>query len=110
MPRLFLTPLVIAGLLFLPGCSNAEAKACEAAEQAIKDFELVALKTEIKRGYDIEGVKTMQEAIEYRSLSMLVLRAKLDARQVVVNSPTCFTPKEVVEAQNYIETEKQWIE
>jgi len=88
MPKLFLTPFVIAGLLFLPSCSSAEAKACKDAEQARAEFIEAANNyyTQYEKG--IDGNLYSQAEEQY-----------INAQRVVINNPSCFTPTEVAEAQ-----------
>lgn len=98
MPKVFLTPLLIAGLLFLPSCSNAEAKACEAAQQARAEYKLETdnlYKTQIAQ-------QNAQKFIEALSTSDQVKEMYLKSQKVIANNPTCFTPKELVEAQIYL--------
>lgn len=95
MPRLFLTPFVIAGLLFLPSCSSAEAKACEAATKAYS--ELSAQSQELGKSIKIlEQGSLIFEAIEKRDKQMFIAKQLL---LVKINNPICFTPKEVSAAQ-----------
>jgi len=98
MPKLFLTPFVIAGLLFLPSCSSAEAKACKAAEQARAEYEI-----ETKELYDKKQAKSNASLFfEALELDKQARETYLKSQKVIVNNPSCFTPKQVVEAQTYI--------
>ena len=98
MPRVFLTPFVIAGLLFLPSCSNAEAKACEAAEQARAEYEI-----ETKELWDKKQAKSNASLFfEALALDEQAKETYLKSQRVIANNPSCFTPKQVVEAQTYI--------
>ena len=98
MPRLFLTPFVIAGLLFLPSCSSAEAKACEAAEQARAEYE-----KETNVLWDKKQAKDNASLfIEGLALEEQVRKTYLKSQRIIANNPSCFTPKQVVEAQTYI--------
>lgn len=95
MPRLFLTPFVIAGLLFLPSCSSAEAKACKAAIDT-----KFSLEQEIERDTKaIEGELKQQDKVLYEYvLSQLPINQKR-LLLVIVNNPACFTPYDVANAQ-----------
>jgi hypothetical protein len=100
MPKLFLTPLLIAGLLLLPSCSSAEAKACKAAEQARAEYE-----KETKVLWDKKQAKDNASLfIEGLALDKQVRETYLKSQRVIANNPSCFTPKQVVEAQTYILT------
>jgi len=101
MPRLFLTPFVIAGLLFLPSCSNAEAKACEAAEQARIEYELQSEVNFTAYQKEIDDNKRYESALFIRGVELLS-----NSKRVIVNNPKCFTPQQVVEAQSYLLTVK----
>ena len=85
MTRVFLTPFVIAGLLFLPSCSSAEAKACEAAEQANIDFA-------VQRAFYMNAGNDYAKAQQ----------AETNRARVIVNNSSCFTPQQVAAAQTYI--------
>jgi len=100
MPRIFITPFVIAGLLFLPSCSSAEAKACEAALLTHNSLE-----QEINRDTKaVEGELKQQDTVLYEYvLSQLPINRKR-LLLVIVNNQACFTPFEVANAQ--IELEK----
>ena len=109
MQRCFLTPLVIAGLLFLPSCSNAEEKLCEAAENAralyFSEFEADAKKfgAEVKSELALSG-KAINPKIDELIESAVANEKK--SYQVVINNQQCFTPTQVVEAQTKLEASK----
>ena len=88
MPKLFLTPFVIAGLLFLPSCSSAEAKACEAAEQARAEFQVAS-----------DNFLAQFNKESYPNLYEQAREQYINALRVVVNNSNCFTPAVVAEAQ-----------
>jgi hypothetical protein len=79
----FLTLLVIAGLLFLTSCSSAETKACEAAREA-RDVYFAQYESP-KGGDAYDAIVALQ-----------------NSKQVVWNNQDCFTPEEVIEAQNWL--------
>ena len=100
MPRLFLTPFVIAGLLFLPSCSSAEAKACVSAEKAYAEFE-----AETKKAYKQREISI--KASDWDSSKNYLARAlkyELWTQKVIVNNPSCFTAAQVVIAQSFVES------
>jgi hypothetical protein len=101
MPKLFLTPFVIAGLLFLPSCSNAEAKACEAAEQARIEYELQSEVNFTAYQKEIDDNKRYVSPLFIKGVELLS-----NSKRVIVNNPKCFTPQQVVEAQSYLLTVK----
>jgi hypothetical protein len=98
MNRALLTPFVIAGLLLLPSCSSAEAKACKAAEQARAEYE-----TETNELWDKKQAKSNASLFfEALALDEQAKETYLKSQRVIANNPSCFTPKQVVEAQTYI--------
>ena len=97
MRRAYLTPLVIAGLLFLPSCSNAEAKACEAAREA--HLNMRAKAEEIAKSAKILGNSDFT-TLQSISKSKLALKTFVDSYQIIVNNQKCFTAEQVVSAQN----------
>ncbi len=103
MPRVFLTPFVIAGLLFLPSCSSAEAKVCEAAKLSYDTYYKDALAYESKYHelYE-EGDKIDEEIIAFDMWHENYKSSQL----IIVNYAECFTPKQVVEAEIYLEKRK----
>ena len=97
MRRVFLALLLFAGLLLLPGCTSNEVKACNAAEQAVIEYEvesadkLTAYNNEINKNQRYDS-----------SLSSKAAEAYLNSLRVIVNNPSCFTPKQVAEAQSFL--------
>lgn len=103
MPKLFLTPFVIAGLLFLPSCSSAEAKACEAAEITRQGFQVEAAK--YQEDYLVKKeLKSLEASQAY--LSKVIAQSK--AAEIILNNPACYTAEEQIEAQLSIEEYKKW--
>ena len=83
MNNCFLTLLVIAGLLFLTSSSGAETKACKAARES---RDVYFAQNEIpKEGDAYDAIVALQ-----------------NSKQVVLNNQDCFTPEEVIEAQNWL--------
>ncbi len=103
MLRAYLTPFVIAGLLFLPSCSSAEAKACEAAEISRDTYDKKA-----------GGLQDEAKALENRTSNLDLAFKKFNLEQeaiatyklslqVIVTYKECFTPEQVVEAQRFLD-------
>lgn len=105
MRRAYLTPLVIAGLLFLPSCSNAEDKACEAAEISRQSLLL-----EVAKHFKDESVNKDKDSIKWRNAFLSRVIAQSKAAEIVLNNPICFTASQEVEAQFAIEEYKKWFE
>ena len=89
----------------LSGCSSSEAKACEAAESSRYSYEKKAdaLQSEadaIGRTSDIE-VALKKFALEQEGKDKYKL-----SLQVITTYKECFTPEQVVEAQQYLDTNK----
>ena len=101
MPRLFLTPFVIAGLLFLPSCSSAEAKACKAAQEQHLTYDLQFEKA--KANYELFSKAGNYE----RSRAWLNQsnQSQYNKQLLVISYQNCFTPKELVEAKRYVGVE-----
>lgn len=95
MPKVFLTPVLIAGLLLLPSCSSSETKACEAAKKAYLDLSAQsrALGESIKI---LEQGSLILQAQQKRKEQLFTAKA---AFLVKINNQSCFTPEEVSIAQ-----------
>jgi len=83
----------------LSGCSSAEAKACEAAQTAYKDYYKQAedfatlLKSELRDKIAEQNNKLVNEYAQ--SAGKNLTKSNL----IISNNPKCFTPQQVVEAQ-----------
>ena len=99
MPTVFLTPFVIAGLLFLPSCSSAEEKLCEKAKLGIQEFSDDAKKYAAKSQ---PIYQTREALIEAKNNSIWMWESAIKSQKIIVNNPNCFTPKEVVNAESLI--------
>ena len=98
MNRALLTPFVIAGLLLLPSCSSAEAKVCKAAEQARAEYQ-----TETEKLYEKKQAKSNASLFfEALALDEQARETYGKSQKVIANNPSCFSPKQVVEAQTYL--------
>jgi uncharacterized lipoprotein len=87
----------------LSGCSSSETKACEAAEASRNSYteKAAAMQSEadaIGRTSDIE-VAFKKFKLEQDSKATYKL-----SLQVIVTYKECFTPEQVVEAQQYIDS------
>ena len=98
MRKALLTPFVIAGLLLLPSCSSAEAKACVSAEKAYSEFE-----AETKKAYEQREI-SIKASDWNSSKEYLTLANKYEfwTQKVIVNNPSCFTAAQVVIAQSFV--------
>ena len=110
----------------LSSCSSAENsaqdKACAAAKESHQRFE-----NEIKIAYEADyeiyknnpffdgsdEIKARQDYdmlhdLFYDNLGLYLNEkaAKLNSQKVIVNNPICFSPEQVIEAQNYVEKYK----
>lgn len=100
MPKVFPTPFVIAGLLFLPSCSNSQQEAqCKSAKD---NFETTARQiTDL--GRQIKLLKDTNEPSKIiGDLNTLKYSQFYIAKKeflIVTNNPSCFTPEEVADAQ-----------
>jgi hypothetical protein len=103
MPKVFLAPLLVVGLLILPGCSSAEAKACEAADITRQGFQAEAAK--YQEDYLVKKeLKSLEAGQAY--LSKVIAQSK--AAEIILNNPACYTAEEQIEAQFSIEEYKKW--
>ena len=90
----------------LSGCSSAEEKACEAAEISRDNYNKEAreLQVEAKKYPRFSG--TIEEAVTGRELSDKSFVAYELSLRVILTYPNCFTPEQVVEAQQYLDKGK----
>ena len=99
MPKVFLAPLLVVGLLLLPGCSSAEDKACEAAQKVVEeDMDkaqelLLSAKDLDKNGYGLQANEVRGE----------ILRTSEKLNRAILKNQSCFTPEQLVEAQRYLD-------
>jgi hypothetical protein len=80
----------------LSGCSSAEAKACESAQIAHKNYYDKAGE------YNGEAVLTITPEDKRKKLLAQGRSEYFRSQKIVENNPKCFTPEEVVEAQIYL--------
>ena len=99
MPKVFLAPLLVVGLLILPGCSSAEDKAWEAAQKVVEeDMDkaqelLLSAKDLDKNGYGLQANEVRGE----------ILRTSEKLNRAILKNQSCFTPEQLVEAQRYLD-------
>ena len=88
----------------MAGCGDPAAKACEVAVKTRIEYQDLSRELESKylklskSTYDNREF-TLDEDERVRSLYGEHIQAKKDANSVIINNPTCFSPKQVVEAQ-----------
>lgn len=120
MLKKLLAPLVVIALLYLPGCSNAEAKACDAAKKAVSEYELSynpkfvmaerleSQQEQFTREKIWERIEAQRQGIKLpeNNAGVEALKLRKEAQKeyfksqlVIVNNPSCFTPEQVVDAQ-----------
>ena len=106
MPKVFLAPLLVVGLLLLPGCSSAEAEKAKACEMAVSlsrfyfakyEGYFTDFKTELAAELEKSG-KAVSPKIE--SLIKDSTESREKSWQIKVNNQSCFTPDEVLQAQD----------
>jgi len=109
MLRLLLPSLSIAGLLLLPGCSNAEAEACDRAKLISDGFLMKAS----EYGFEYEVANKLKESFS-QSLAghnySLAREQNLRARKVIVDNPSCFTPEQVTQAELLVKENNEMCE
>ena len=114
MPRVFLVPFVIAGLLLLPSCSSDKENSAPSPEEdfyaqlcnvAVETYnELIVERDKQKAIYDkverdaqaAQDVKILEGVAKPRALFQ---EADFKAALVQINNPSCFPPLDVAEAQ-----------
>ena len=102
MHRVFLSLLLFAGLLILPGCSNAEAEACDDANSISEVYFEKA--SEFRFEYDvIRKTKNSLNQSLAGYYSRLANEQNLIARKVILDNPNCFLPEEVTQAEEILE-------
>ena len=100
MPKVLLTPLLIAALLLLPSCSNNQQEAqCKSAKDGYetnirqsKDLgrQIKLLKDTNELSKIIGDLNTLQSSQFYIAKKALLIQT---------NNPLCFTPEQVAQAQ-----------
>ena len=106
MLKILVTPFVVLGLLFLPSCTSAEAKACEAAEISRKTYSQKAAFQKVEANALDNPNSTYDQSIKRRNLQKEMLENYKLSLRVILTYPNCFTPEQVVEAQAYLDANK----
>ena len=91
--------LSVSVLFLLTGCTSTETNACEAANQAAKDYLNEAKAAGDKIDTVSDGTITPENTEEVGDLLQAMNDLTLKSYKVIVNNQSCFSPKEVVEAQ-----------
>ena len=96
MPRLFITPFVIAGLLFLPSCSSDKEPKANPTEQAKSECDEVK---ETYSGFSNVLKQTPKDAEGYRATFLIQQYFLLEKQE-------CFTALEIAGAKASIDIVK----
>ena len=92
--------LLVSALFMLSGCSSSsETKACEVARQTATEYLNEAKAAENKLDTVSDGTITDENSEEVGVLLQAMNDLTLKSYKVIVNNQSCFSPKEVVEAQ-----------
>ena len=102
MPRAFLTPFVLVGLLFLPSCSNAEAEACDDAKSISEVYFEKASEFRFEYNVNIKSKNSINQSLAGH-YSRKADEQNLRARKVILDNPNCFLPEEVTQAEEILE-------
>ena len=108
MNRVAFAGVLASSLLALTGCTDSAAKACEVVVKTKIEYQDLSKELHSKYLTLIEatiedGEGTIEDYERIDALNRKHIEAKKDSKAVVINNPTCFSPKEVVEAQKYYE-------
>jgi hypothetical protein len=101
MPKVFLAPLLIAGLLLLPSCSqNQQADNCKSALSGVQASELLirakSERVETLESSNLQSADTIRKSTElYESI---IEDSKIYYR-IIINNPSCFSAERVAKAQ-----------
>jgi hypothetical protein len=98
--------VLILLVALLSGCSSAEEKACEAAEISRDNYNKEARDLQVKAKKYPRFSGTIEEAVRGRELSDKSFVAYELSLRVILTYPNCFTPEQVVEAQQYLDKDK----
>ena len=111
MPRLFLTPCVIVGLLLLASCSDSGAEKAIVCQTAKTDsryyYDNYETNKELFRAQIYKNLSETGYLDNYQSEEFLneMNESSYNSALVIVNNPSCFLPSEVAEAQSRIDNE-----
>jgi len=115
MNRVAFAGVLASSLLGLTGCTDSAAKACEVVVKTKIEYQDLskALRLEYLKLYDAtysKGEYTFEEDERVRALYGKHIEARKDSKSVIINNPTCFSPKQVVEAQKIYEETKFFLD
>jgi hypothetical protein len=107
MPRVFLTPFVIVGLLVLPGCSPSETQTpigeknseCADAKLTSEDYMSEAKKLWKKVEILEDEFERVGSAESWQKYERAALKEAEKSWRVIVTYPDCFSVREVIEAK-----------
>ena len=99
MKQIVKAAALILFVSLLSGCSSSSkvADPCIAAEQAKIDYEQQGEAKFAAYRKEIADNKNTSNSLVYEGVEL-----EANSKRVIVNYPQCFTPKQVVEAQNYL--------
>ena len=107
--------VLASSLLLLTGCTDSAAKACEVVVKTKIEYQDLSkeLRLEYLKLSDAtysKGEYTLEEDERVRALYGKHMEARKDSKSVILNNPTCFSPKQVVEAQKIYEEIKFFLD
>ncbi len=109
--KLLVSPLVILMVSLLSGCSLMEKagiinRQCQAAETSRYNYnkEAKELQAEARKYDTFSG--TIEQVVKGRDLADKSFVAYELSMRVILTYPNCFTPEQVVEAQQYLDKVK----
>ena len=99
----------------MTGCTDSEANACELVIKTKIEYQDLSkeLRLEYLKLSDAtygKGEYTLEEDDRIRELYGKHMEARKDSKSVIINNPTCFSPKQVVEAQKIYEEIKFFLD
>ena len=115
MSKVAFVSLVTSSLFVLSGCTDSAAKACEVVVKTKIEYQDLSkeLRLEFLKLSDetySKGEYTLEEDERIRALYGKHIEARKDSNSVIINNPTCFSPKQVVEAQKIYEDAKFYLD
>ena len=115
MGKVAFVALMTSSLLILTGCTDSSTKACEVAVNTRIEYQGLSKELHSKYLKLIEstysdGESTFEDEERILSLYGKHLEAKKDSNAVIINNQSCFSPKQVVEAQKIFEETKFFLD
>ena len=102
MRRVFLSLLLFAGVFLLPGCSNAEAEACDDAKSISEVYFEKASEFRFEYNVNIKSKNSINQSLAGH-YSRKADEQNFRARKVILDNPNCFLPEEVTKAEEILE-------